>query len=136
MSSPSQSTAEETTGEPVRVTRSVGAPVEKVWELLISAQGTEDLLGRGATLGNKGEPWHAEDGTEGVVRSYHPMEQLRVSWHADAGAPRTLVDLHLVAEDSGTRLDLVHEHLPGDADREVLRTRWEEALARLESTLG
>ena len=45
----------------------VGAPVDQVWQHLISARGTEALLGPGVTLGSKGESWHSTDGPHGVV---------------------------------------------------------------------
>ena len=53
-----------------------------------SPAGAEALLGEGATLGGKGEPYHCSDGTGGVLRSYHPLEQLRVSWHPAPDARR------------------------------------------------
>ena len=105
-------------------------PVDHVWKALTTSDGAQALLGRGATLGGKGEPWRAEDGTHGVWRSYHPLEQVRVSWHADADAPRSLVDLTLAAEGEGTRVRLRHEHVDGDPA--ALRQRWSEALTRLD----
>jgi uncharacterized protein YndB with AHSA1/START domain len=140
VSSPTQSTAEDAETEAntqasqtatVRATRTVAAPVEKVWELLISPTGTQALLGAGAVLGTKGQSWHSDDGPHGVVRSYHPLEQLRVSWHADDDAPSSLVDLHLLPEADGTRLDLVHEKLPDSTQATQLQSHWDDALARL-----
>ena len=106
-------------------------PVDHVWKVLTTNDGAQALLGSGAKLGGKGEPWRAEDGTHGVWRSYHPLEQVRVSWHANADAPRSLVDLHLAPEGAGTRVSLRHE--PVGPDGEALRRRWSEALTRLES---
>ncbi len=106
-------------------------PVDHVWRVLTTNDGAQALLGSGAKLGGKGEPWRAEDGTHGVWRSYHPLEQVRVSWHANADAPRSLVDLHLEPEGGRTRLSLRHE--PVGPDSEALRRRWSEALTRLES---
>ena len=114
----------------VEVATVVTHPVGHVWKALTTADGAQALLGRGATLGGKGEPWHAEDGTHGVWRSYHPLEQVRVSWHADADSPRSLVDLTFAAEGQGTRLTLRHEH--ADGDPAALRQRWSEALTRLD----
>lgn len=135
MSSPTQSAPEELSSDAspgtVHVTRTVPASVEHVWEVLITRRGTEALLGPGAFLGSKGEPWHANDGCRGVVRSYHPLEQLRVSWHAHDDDPPSLVDLHLVPDGDGTRLDLVHEKLHDGDDSTGLRARWERALDRL-----
>ncbi len=118
----------------VAVSRTVEAPVERVWEALNSAAGTQALLGSGARLGGKGEPWHSEEGPHGVLRSHHPLEQIRVSWHARPEDPATLIDLRLHAEAGGTRVDLSHEHLPAGADPESLRRHWEESLDRLAAT--
>jgi uncharacterized protein YndB with AHSA1/START domain len=112
-------------------------PVEHVWRVLTTNDGAQALLGSGARLGGKGEPWHAEDGSHGVWRSYHPMEQVRVSWHADADAPRSLVELHLAPEGAGTRVSLRHDL--GDAaatsapDGAAMQQRWSAALDRLDA---
>lgn len=118
----------------VEVDTVLAHPVDHVWRVLTTNDGAQALLGAGARLGGKGEPWHAEDGTHGVWRSYHPLEQVRVSWHADADAPRTLVDLHLAAEGDRTRVSLRHERPDSDSpDPEALRQRWSDALTRLDS---
>ena len=105
--------------------------MEDVWRVLAGPAGPEALLGPGATLGRKGEPWHSDDGTHGVLRSYHPLEQVRFSWHADEHAPATMVQLDLAAEGDGTGVSLRHDHLDSSADRDALRRRWAEALERL-----
>jgi uncharacterized protein YndB with AHSA1/START domain len=105
--------------------------VDHVWRVLTTNDGVQAFLGPGARLGGKGEPWHADDGTHGVWRSYHPLEQVRVSWHADADAPRSLVDLHLAPEGDGTRVWLRHE--PVGSDRVALHQRWSDALDRLDA---
>ena len=66
-----------------------------------------------------------------MVRSYHPMEQVRLSWHADDNAPATTVDLHLTSEGDGTRLDLRHGHIPDVALSHSLQLRWENALGQI-----
>jgi len=119
-------------GAPViEVSRVVPFPIDEVWQLLITPAGAEALLGKGAKLGTKGEPWHCEDGSHGVVRSYHPMEQVRLSWHADEHASATLVDLRLTPEGSDTRLDLRHEHIDDAALGQSLPQRWDDALGRI-----
>jgi uncharacterized protein YndB with AHSA1/START domain len=133
VTSSTPSTAEEPLTDPdiVRVSRSVPSSPEHVWECLCAREGTEALLGPGASLGSKGESWRSQDGPHGVVRSYHPLEQLRVSWHESDDDPPGIVDLHLVAEGEGTRLELVHGKLPDSTDAPALRARWDAALARL-----
>ena len=115
----------------IEVTRVLPHTIEKVWEVLTTPAGAEALLGSGVKLGGKGEPWRSVDGSHGVVRSYHPMEQLRLTWHADDRAPATLVELNLVPQDEGTRLGLRHEQVTDDALSQSLRQRWEVALGRI-----
>jgi len=113
----------------VRVSRGVNAPLAHVWEVLVSPDGAAALLGEGAQLGGKGEPYHCADGVHGVLRSYHPQEQLRVSWHAGADSPASIVELDLRPNGPGTVLDLTQEHLSAGHDVSELERRWTDALA-------
>ncbi|HON74865.1 MAG: SRPBCC domain-containing protein [Candidatus Lutibacillus vidarii] len=120
----------------VHVDRRVDHPVGHVWGVVNSPQGVEAWLGSGAKLGGKGEHWYAADGSQGVLRSYHPAEQIRVSWHASDEAPASLVDLRIIPDGAGTRLDLRHEHLSAGDDLEALRAKWSAALADLATLAG
>lgn len=139
MSSETQSIAEdpELQGSPagIHASRTVAAPVGRVWEHLISEAGTEAFLGQGARLATKGEPWHSADGTHGVLRSYHPLEQIRVSWHPHEDGPLSVVDLQLRQDGDGTRLDLFHEGQGIAEDGKGDKQRWDDALGRLASQL-
>ncbi len=115
----------------LEVSRVVPHPIDRVWRVLTTPAGAEALLGSGAQLGTKGEPWRSADGSHGVVRSYHPLQQVRLSWHADDQGPATMVDLHLTSEGDGTRLDLRHEHIPDVALSRRLQQRWEDALGKI-----
>ena len=106
------------------VSRTLPVPVGRVWQLLVSREGASVWLGEGAVLGGKGEPYHCADGTSGVVRSYHPLEQLRVSWHATPDSPPTVVEVDLRADGETTVVDLHHDRID-DADlRDTLQVRW------------
>jgi uncharacterized protein YndB with AHSA1/START domain len=115
----------------VEVSRVVPFPIDKVWQLLSTSAGAEALLGRGAKLGAKGEPWRSVDGSHGVVRSYHPMEQVRLTWHADDHAAASLVDLRLIPEGGDTRLQLRHERIDDPTLGQSLPQRWNDALSRI-----
>lgn len=126
----------QTVGKPdgplvVQVSRVVGAPVTHVWEVLVSPAGSQALLGEGALLGAKGEPYHCADGASGVVRSYHPLEQLRVSWHETPDSPPSIVEVDLRADGDGTALDLRHERILDESQHDALVQRWDTALARV-----
>ncbi|MBC9823079.1 SRPBCC domain-containing protein [Terrabacter sp. MAHUQ-38] len=113
----------------------LGAPVPQVWQHLISARGTEALLGPGVTLGSKGESWHSAEGPHGVVRSYHPLEQIRVSWHPHEDGPLSIVDLQLKPDGDGTRVDLYHEGQGIAEDGAGDKSRWDDALGRFAQSL-
>lgn len=123
--------AEDGEGGTVEVNALLEHDLEHVWSVLTTNDGAAALLGKGAELGSKGEHWRAADGSHGVWRSYHPMEQVRVSWHASEDAPRTLVDLHLQPDGTRTAVRLRHEHVSGD--RDALAERWTAALDRIDA---
>ena len=50
----------------IEVVQNVPRPVGEVWARLTTREGIEAFLGEGATLGAKGDPWHAADGTRGL----------------------------------------------------------------------
>ncbi len=115
----------------VSVERSVSQPITQIWRLLSTREGAEALLGAGGELGDKGDSWHAADGTFGVVRSYHPLEQIRFSWHAAQDAPKTIVEVDLSADGEGTRLEITHQGIPHYYDAAALTHKWETALERV-----
>ena len=113
----------------------VQAPVAQVWEHLISADGTRALLGDGARIGNKGEPWRAGDGSYGVVRSYHPLEQVRVTWHPHEDGPLSMLDVQLAPEGDGTRVEVFHEGRGIADDPRGDWQHWADALSRFAADL-
>lgn len=115
----------------VTITRLVSSPVKDVWKALCTREGGEALLGAGGVIGAKGESWRSDDGTWGVIRSFHPLEQLRFSWHAGPDAPKTLVDLHLVPAGDATNVEIRHEHVPARTDTAEIVRHWEAALDRV-----
>jgi uncharacterized protein YndB with AHSA1/START domain len=108
----------------VDISRTVDQPVGAVWQALISPQGTGIWLGDGAVLGGKGESYHCSDGSTGVVRSYHPLEQLRVSWHADENAPATLIEVDLMPDGDATTVRVHHQGIADAGHRNNLESRW------------
>ncbi|MDR1767396.1 MAG: SRPBCC domain-containing protein [Propionibacteriaceae bacterium] len=116
----------------VKVGRSVSKSVKDVWKLLVGKDGAEALLGPGAFLGDKGDGWRSDDGKFGVVRSYHPLELIRFSWHAAEDQPKTVVEVLLTkVDDATTQVDITHERVPEYYDTAKLARRWEAALDRL-----
>jgi uncharacterized protein YndB with AHSA1/START domain len=123
-----ESDADQLTAGHVDVARTVGQPVGAVWQTLISPQGAAIWLGEGAVLGGKGESYHCADGSTGVVRSYHPLEQLRVSWHADDHAPASIVEVDLIPDGDATTLRLHHDGIHDSGQAAALEARWASRL--------
>lgn len=115
----------------LHVSVAIPAPTDRVWDHLVSAEGTEALLGEGARLGGKGEPWHATDGSYGVMRSFHPLEQVRVTWHPREDGPLSMLDVQLRPDVDGTRVELFHEGRGIAGDPRGDWRHWEDALHRL-----
>ncbi|GAB6897343.1 SRPBCC family protein [Kineosporia succinea] len=98
-----------------------------VWQALVSPTGTAVWLGHGAVLQGKGQTYVSDDGDAGVVQSFHPLEQLRLSWHSGVDLDTSLVELDLTPVAGGTRLRLWHEGLPSQL-RPRMQSRWEHRL--------
>jgi len=115
------------------ISRVVASPIKRVWAALLSTPGQTALLGEGATLGSKGDTWKATDGTWGVTRSYHPMEQIRFSWHKDADAPKTWVEVTLSPlGENQTKIQISHDHGGVDFDVARMTERWKAALEHID----
>ena len=123
----------ETKDATVVVSRVVSHPLKSVWTTLLTPAGMEALLGEGGQLGDKGDSWRAADGTYGVTRSFHAMEQIRFSWHKNEDSPRTLVDVHLTAQGDDTLIEIRHEHVGTDLDPAELEAHWTAALERIDN---
>lgn len=68
-------------GFQIGVSRTLDHPPEAVWNFLTGSDGLAVWLGEGAELGaEKGETYRALDGTEGEIRSFRPVDRLRLTW--------------------------------------------------------
>lgn len=118
----------------IELSRTVSRHGGAVWQVLTSPAGVAVWLGEGAVLGAKGESYRCDDGAMGVVRSFHPIEQLRLSWHEDPSAPATLIEIDLTPLADGTRLRFWHENVPAERV-EALTQEWERRLDALAAVI-
>jgi len=119
----------------VVVSRTVACPVKRVWKEMMTTQGAEALLGPGAHFGEKGQTWTSEDGRTGVVRTVHPLEEIRFSIRQD-DQPPSMVQIDLVPDGDTTAITVTHSNLAQDTDRLWLTGRWEAALGRIDAFLA
>lgn len=117
----------------VVVSKVIAKPIKDVWQVLMTDAGAEALLGVGGRLAEKGHPWRAEDGANGVIRSFHPLEQIRFTWRSSETDPKSsMVKLELSkAKVNDTMLELTHGNLASQADHDALAARWQAALDRI-----
>ncbi|MDR2620050.1 MAG: SRPBCC domain-containing protein [Propionibacteriaceae bacterium] len=117
----------------VSVSRVVSATVKSVWKALMTKEGAEALLGEGAEIGDKGHTWSSVNGKSGVIRSLHPLEQIRFSIRREDGKfGPSMVEVDLTAIAEQTQVTITHSSLTEDVDKAWLVSRWEAALDRIE----
>jgi uncharacterized protein YndB with AHSA1/START domain len=117
----------------IAVSREVTKHAGAVWQSITSPAGIAVWLGRGAVLSGVGELYRCDDGAFGMVRTYHPLQQLRLSWHPSQAAAASLIELDLTPLADGTRIRVWHEGVD-DAKLAGLRAQWQmrlNGLARL-----
>jgi len=97
--------------------------------------GAEALLGPGAEFGEKGHTWASADGRNGVVRTVHPLEEIRFTCRQDDQSSPSIVRIDLVPDGDETTLVVTHSNLAEGMDAEVAK-RWQDALERISAVIG
>lgn len=121
-------------GYEIGVSKTLRAPLERVWAHLISPSGFGTWLGAGATLPAKpGDPYRADDGTTGELRSLHAGDRIRLTCRPAGWTHDTTVQL-TVRSSPGNRTTLrLHQEALANADERVSqRGHWQGVMASLE----
>ena len=117
----------------VVVSQVMAHPVKRVWHVLMAPAGAEALLGPGAFFGGKGQTWSSTDGRSGVVRTLHPLEEIRFTCRTEDGSRPSMVQIDLVPDGDQTELTVTHSNYSGV---ENVQQRWKDALGRIEACLA
>lgn len=125
-------------GWEIGASRTVPAPLEEVWELLLAGPGLTAWLGEGATLpAALGEPYTATDGTTGELRSLRPHDRVRLTLQPPGRTGRpTTVQVALRPTATGTSIRFHQEHLADADERAQQRAHWHGVLDRIEDLLA
>jgi len=68
-------------GWEIGVSRTLPVPINEVWRVVTSPDGVACWLGAGVELpAEKGERYETDDGTIGEIRSFRPLDRLRLTW--------------------------------------------------------
>lgn len=114
-------------------------PVEatRVWALLTTRPGRDVWLGEVEDLNlEPGVTYRTEEGAAGEVRSVREGERVRLSWQPEGWARRSTIQVTVTAKGGKSTIGFHHERLPDLEARQAMRTRWREALDRIEAMVG
>ena len=135
MSEQSELIAGDSSPAEVVVSQVMACDTKRVWQQLISKQGAQALLGPGAVFGEKGQTWASDDGHSGVVRTLHPLEEIRFSIRRDEQPSLSMVQIMLAPVGDSTEVTLTHSNVD-PADSASYQQRWQDALASVEASLA
>lgn len=124
-------------GYEIGVSKTFRAPLERVWDHLVSPAGFGTWVGAGARLPRaRGETYTADDGTTGELRSLRTGDRIRATWRPPSWTHDTTVQLTVrPATDDRTTVRLHQEWLADAHERTQQREHWRAVLAQLERDL-
>ena len=136
MSEQSELNASNQSPAAVVVSRTLACPVKRVWKELMAPAGAEALLGPGAEFGEKGHTWTSTDGRTGVIRTLHPLEEIRFSCRQEGQSSPSVVRIDLTANGDTTTVVITHSNLGDDVETQQVTQRWEGALECIDTYLA
>lgn len=124
-------------GWQIGVSITVHRPGPEVWDWIVGPEGLATWLGEGVEFsGSKGELYEAADGTHGELRSYRPLDRIRLTWQPSGWAHDSTVQVAI--DDRGDRTRIVfHQERLADADeRARQRDHWKSVSERVKRALA
>lgn len=119
------------TGWQAGMRRTLPLALDDTWSLLLSPEGLAAWLAPGVRDLRAGEPYRADDGTTGEVRSLRPGDRVRVTWQPPERTADATLQIMVLPAATGTTVGLHAERLADAADREELLERFAEIHERL-----
>lgn len=119
-------------GWQIGVSRTLGLSPDEAWRLLTSPAGVGIWLGGGVRFpAEPGQAYETADGTAGEVRSYRPLDRIRLTWRPPSWSHETTVQVAIKRAAAGTTLRFHQERLADAAERARQRDHWAGVLDRL-----
>ena len=123
-------------GWEIGVSRTFPVAADRVWEVLTSAEGTDLWLGSGVTWpADAGEPFELADGTVGEVRSFRPLDRIRLTWQPPDWDHESTVQVAIREVGAKTRITFHQERLADADERERQRTHWAAVMDRVQAAM-
>jgi uncharacterized protein YndB with AHSA1/START domain len=123
-------------GWEIGVSRTLHAPIDTVWDLLVSKPGTAIWLGKSVRLPTEpGEPVRAAGTGEGELRSYRRHDRIRLRWRPAGWRHDSVVQVAVRGDETKTMLRFHQEHLTSAREREQQRAHWRRVIEELSTRL-
>jgi uncharacterized protein YndB with AHSA1/START domain len=124
-------------GWEIGVSRSLPVTIDEAWTFLVSDHGVALWLGAGAALpDHPKEPIATADGGSGELRSFRPLDRVRIRWQPGGWDHPTIVQCTVSGGTARTTIRFHQEHLADSTERERQRSHWRAVMDRVEEALG
>jgi uncharacterized protein YndB with AHSA1/START domain len=124
-------------GWEIGVSRTLPVSVDEVWRVLTGDDGVAVWLGEGVVLQpTKGAPYETDDGTVGEVRSFRPLDRVRLTWQPADWDHDSTVQVAVRGDGSKTMLRFHQERLADADERERQRAHWQAVMDQMATLLG
>lgn len=112
-------------------------PARKVWNLVTSAEGLKIWLKPVSPFAMASHrKFKTRDGATGIVRVLKPPKHLRMTWQPRGWSRASTIQVRVVATGKGrTSLRFHQEQIPNAPERERMRKRWKDVLAKFDESL-
>ncbi|MBD3922963.1 SRPBCC domain-containing protein [Paenibacillus sp. PR3] len=127
----------QSSGFQIGVRRTFDIPVEKAWDLIVSAEGVQLWLGQvDSVTWEKGQRYQSKDGISGEIRTINIHQNIRLTWKKANWDKPSTVQIRTIAKGSNqTTISFHQENLSGPDIREEMKLLWEDALSRLKTMI-
>ena len=124
-------------GWQIGVSITVHSPAGEVWDWLVSAEGLAIWLGSGIEFsGELGETYESEGGTRGELRSYRPLDRIRLTWQPSDWGHDSTVQIALDDKGDRTRIVFHQERLDDAEERATQRCHWKSVSDHVKAALA
>lgn len=120
-------------GFEIGVTKTLDAPPQKVWDLLISKKGLKICLGEIKNFQlEKGFKYETSDGTKGQIRTLENGKKIRLTYQPKNQKNSSTLQIYVLPSKEKTSLRFHQEKLLTSKDRQKMKTHWQKVIQSLE----